>query len=119
MNGSLVVRNNDTRSLSWTEFQLIQEAERQVEHQRLGLLPHEYYTGPFPISSSCQPCSVILCLVLVSILLASFPSVYATKYLLQLNTTAWDVIQVYPAYFTKVHYFFDIKYTRYHLIRTK
>ena len=107
MNGSLVVRNNDTRSLSWTEFQLIQEAERQVEHQRLGLSPHEYYTGPFPISSPCRPCSVILCLVLVSIVLASFPSVYATKYLLQLNThtTAWDVIQVYPAYFTKVRHF--------------
>ena len=103
----IVVRNDDSRSLSWTEFQLIQEAEKQVEHQRLGLSPHEYYTGPFSISSSCRPCSVILCLFLVSILLASFPSVYATKYLLQLNThtTAWDVIQVYPAYFTKVRYF--------------
>ena len=103
------MRNNDAHSLSWTEFLLIQQAERQVEHQRIGLTPQEYYTRPFLSFSSYRASIVIFCIVISSIILASFPSAYATKYLLQMdNRSAWDVVYVQPAYFTKVHtsYFF-------------
>jgi len=55
----IVVRNNDAHSLSWTEFLLIQQAERQVEHQRIGLTPQEYYTRPFLSFSSYRACIVI------------------------------------------------------------
>ena len=85
---------------------VFKEAEKQVEYQRLGLTPEEYYTRPFSTPISCLRISgAIVCLILLSVTLACFPSIYATKYLLQMsNQTAWDVVQEHSDLLTKVKY---------------
>ena len=97
------MRNNEAHSLSWTEFLLIQQAENQEEHERFGLTPHEYYTRPFLSLFSYRVCAVIFAIILSSMIFACLPAAYATKYLLQMeNLSAWQVVNVHPAYFTKV-----------------
>ena len=82
---------------------LIQQAENQEEHERFGLTPHEYYTRPFLSLFSYRVCAVIFAIILSSMIFACLPAAYATKYFLQIgNLSAWQVVNVHPAYFTKV-----------------
>jgi hypothetical protein len=107
------VRNNDATSrLSWREFLLVNEAERELDGLSVGLSPAQYYILRF--HDKCTPTRMLKAFVsiiistLSAVVIAAIPSVYAAKCLFQgqveeEDSISWsDLVTEHPTYVTKI-----------------
>ena len=111
MRGShpIIVNNEDESSLSWRQYLLVSEAERELESEdNMGLTPAEFYVRPYNFSCSlgkfARKAAILFSLVAASGVVASLPSFYTAKYLLKSEamSSPWDVFSRHPLYIIKV-----------------
>merc|ERR1712080_473543 len=111
MRGShpLIVNNERTSllSLSWRDYLLVSEAERELGSQdSMGLTLAEFYVRPLvtcSLGTVARFITMSFVWFAVSMVLASVPSLYTAKYLLGADdATPWVVISSHPFYITKV-----------------